>query len=243
MEMSWVFISLACLVTGFSKFSIGGLGLVILPLMMLAFPGPEALGVIVPLYLLTDLIAVMTYRTQANWTVLKRLLPFGALGVAVGTVVLGNIDPSTFITILGTLIFALLGLSLWLDYHPLPIFTNKYAAGIAGTLCGFVGVVANAAGPLMGLFLLEQKMEKSAYIATRVWAFLLLNVLKIIGLLSLGLVNWQTLEASAVGLPALFIGMFLGHKLFLRISPEQLKVIVRGAISLSAAHLLFFKSR
>ncbi|WP_281546183.1 sulfite exporter TauE/SafE family protein [Grimontia sp. SpTr1] len=242
MEWSWLFISLACLVTGFSKFSVGGLGLVILPLMMLAFPGPEALGVIVPLYLLTDFIAVLTYRKNINWSVLARLIPFGAVGVALGTVVLGNIDARTFMTVLGVLIFALLGLSIWLDYRPLPIFTNRYAASVAGMLCGFVGVLANAAGPLMGLFLLEQKMEKSAYVATRVWAFMTLNIMKLVGLVYLGLVNAETLQGSAVGLPALFIGMFFGYKFFARISPEQLKMIVRGAISLSAAHMLFFKS-
>ncbi|WP_163390718.1 sulfite exporter TauE/SafE family protein [Enterovibrio norvegicus] len=242
MELSWLFISLACLVTGFSKFSIGGLGLVILPLMMLAFPGPEALGVILPFYLLTDLIAVMTYRKNINWRVLAKLLPFGAIGIAAGTYVLGTVDPSTFMTFLGILIFALLGLSLWLDYHPLPIFTHPWAASFAGSLCGFVGVIANGAGPLMGLFLLEQKMEKSAYVATRVWAFLSLNLMKLAGLLSLGLINTETLKASAVGIPALFLGMWIGYKVFARISPEQLKVIVRSIISLSAAHLLFFKS-
>ncbi|MDD1781825.1 sulfite exporter TauE/SafE family protein [Enterovibrio sp. ZSDZ35] len=242
MEWSWLFISLACLVTGFSKFSVGGLGLVILPLMMVALPGPEALGVIVPLYLLTDFIAVMTYRKNINWSVLMRLIPFGAVGVALGTFVLGNIDARTFMTVLGLLIFTLLGLSIWLDYRPLPIFTNRYAASVAGMLCGFVGVLANAAGPLMGLFLLEQKMEKSAYVATRVWAFLMLNIMKVVGLVSLGLINTDTLQGSAVGLPALFLGMFFGYKFFARISPEQLKMIVRGAISLSAAHMLFFKS-
>ncbi len=242
MDGSWLFISLACLVTGFSKFSIGGLGLIILPLMMVAYPGPEALGVIVPLYLLTDLIAVMTYRDNINWKVLAKLLPFGALGVMLGTYVLGNIDPRTFTTVLGVVILTLLGLSVWLDYRPIPIFTNRYAAGIAGGLCGFVGVLANAAGPLMGLFLLEQKMEKSAYVATRVWAFMIMNILKIVGLVMLGLINTETLQASAVGLPALFIGMYIGYRVFARISAEQLKTIVRGAISLSAAHMLFFKS-
>ncbi|USH01457.1 sulfite exporter TauE/SafE family protein [Grimontia kaedaensis] len=242
MDMSLVFISLACLVTGFSKFSIGGMGLIILPLTMLAFPGPEALGVIIPLYLLTDFIAVLTYRKNVNWRVLAKLLPFGALGVIGGTYVLGNIDPHTFMTILGILIFTLLGMSIWLDYHPLPVFTNRYAASVAGALCGFVGVLANAAGPLMGLFLLEQKMDKSAYVATRVWAFLTLNIMKLVGLVSLGLINTETLQASASGLPALFIGMFIGYKVFARISAEQLKLIVRGAISLSAAHMLFFKS-
>lgn len=242
MDLSWLFISLACLVTGFSKFSIGGLGLIILPLMMLAFPGPEALGVIAPIYLLTDLMAVVTYRNNVNWRVLAKLIPFGAVGIFAGTLVLGSINPSTFVTVLGGLILALLALSLWLDYHPLPIFTNRYAAGIAGTMCGFTGILANAAGPLMGLFLIEQKMEKSAYIATRAWIFLTLNVMKLFGLISLGLLNMETLQGSAVGLPALFLGMFLGHKLFAVISVEQLKLIVRGAISLSAAHLLFFRS-
>ncbi|MGF1707497.1 sulfite exporter TauE/SafE family protein [Enterovibrio baiacu] len=242
MELSWLYISLACLVTGFSKFSVGGMGLIILPLTMLAFPGPEALGVIIPLYLLTDIIAVCTYRKDVNWRVLAKLLPFSALGVMLGTVILGNIDTQTFMTVLGVLIFSLLGLSIWLDYHPLPVFTNRYAAAIAGSFCGVVGVLANAAGPLMGLFLLEQKMDKSAYVATRVWTFFTLNLMKLAGLISLGLINTETMKASALGLPALFIGMFFGYKFFRYISTEQLKVIVRGAISLSAAHMLFFKS-
>lgn len=66
--------------------------------------------------------------------------------------------------------------------------------------------------------------------------------MKLAGLLSLGLINTETLKASAVGIPALFLGMWIGYKVFARISPEQLKVIVRSMISLSAAHLLFFKS-
>ena len=74
MEPSTIFILLACFITGISKFSVGGMGMVILPLMMLVFPGPEALAVIVPLYFLTDMVAITTYRKNINWVLLVQVL-------------------------------------------------------------------------------------------------------------------------------------------------------------------------
>ena len=54
----------AGIITGFSTFSVGGMALLILPVIMIAIPGPEALGVIAPLYVVTDLMAISTYRKQ-----------------------------------------------------------------------------------------------------------------------------------------------------------------------------------
>ncbi|MCW8886928.1 MAG: sulfite exporter TauE/SafE family protein, partial [Motiliproteus sp.] len=51
MESSFLILTLAGLITGVSKFSVGGMGMLVLPILMIAFPGPEVLGVLIPLYL------------------------------------------------------------------------------------------------------------------------------------------------------------------------------------------------
>ena len=75
MDLSFVVLFVAGLITGFSKFSVGGMGLLVLPIVMIAFPGPEALGILLPLYIITDVMAVASYRNKIAWSVLARFYP------------------------------------------------------------------------------------------------------------------------------------------------------------------------
>ena len=84
MDVTILSLLAAGLLTGFSKFSVGGMGLLILPVLMIGFPGPEALGVIVPMYVITDLMAISIYRKDIAWPVLARLLPLGFAGIVLG---------------------------------------------------------------------------------------------------------------------------------------------------------------
>ncbi|MFT6655857.1 MAG: putative membrane protein YfcA, partial [Marinomonas primoryensis] len=98
MDLSLAVLFLAGLITGFSKFSVGGMGLLVLPIVMIAFPGPEALGVLLPLYIITDLMAIASYRSKIDWSVLARFLPLAFLGVFVGSYFLANVDADQFLT-------------------------------------------------------------------------------------------------------------------------------------------------
>ena len=101
MDTAIVVLFLAGLITGFSKFSVGGMGLLVLPILLVAFPGPEALAVLLPLYIITDIMAVWSYRSKVNWSVLARFLPLAFLGVFVASHFLANIDGEDFINFLG----------------------------------------------------------------------------------------------------------------------------------------------
>ncbi|MGB0733569.1 MAG: sulfite exporter TauE/SafE family protein [Pontibacterium sp.] len=238
--MDWVLISLivAGLVTGFSKFSVGGMGILILPLVMLAVPGPEALGVVLPLYLLTDLIAIVTYRKQISWPVLFRILPLGFLGVAVAGWWLSAINPTHFAIILGVSIVLVLAMSVYLDIRESRFMQNPMVLHITGFATGFISMIANAAGPLMSLILIEQKLPKTAYISTRAWAFFLLNLAKLIPLLSLGLINQETLAVTLQTLPGLAVGMVIGFYFLRSVNVTQFKWMVRAMALISAVNLV-----
>lgn len=241
MDFQLLVLLLACLITGFSKFSIGGMGLIILPVLMLAYSGPEALGIIVPLYLITDVMAVVAYRGSINWQVITRLMPISALGVTAGAFLITSIPVELFTPLLGGLVLVLLALGIYTEHNPMPVFRHPVATQVTGMLVGFVSMTANAAGSLVSLYLLEQNMEKRAYVGTRAWVFFMLNIMKMVALLVLGLSTSASFEASLYGLPALFVGMWLGHTFLKKLNMQQFKNIVRGAISVSAANLLFFR--
>lgn len=235
----WV-LTFAGLVTGFSKFSVGGMGLLILPIIMMVVPGPEALALIVPMYIVTDIMAVLTYRQKIAWGVLARLLPLSLLGMLIGSWWLSGVDASAFSIMLGVLIIGVIVLGFWLDHRPASFMSHPVSAYITGFFAGFVSLIANAAGPLFSLFLVEQKLDKPAYVSTRAWLFLILNTCKVPAFIALGYFHQDTLRMSLYCLPGLAVGALIGYWLYNRLSLTQFKWLIRLMAALAAIKLILF---
>mgnify|MGYP005989590559 CR=1 FL=1 len=240
MDLTLVVLFLAGLITGFSKFSVGGMGLLVLPIVMIAFPGPEALGILLPLYIVTDLMAVASYRNKIAWGVLGRFLPLAFLGVFIGSQFLANIDADQFLTFLGITIVAMIALGLYLDFRPASFMRKPVTAYLMGFFGGVISVIANAAGPLFSLFLLEQKLDKGTYVSTRAWAFFIINLLKFPLYVGLGLLSVESAETSLYALPGLALGSFIGYHFLKKVNPIQFKWMIRIMSTLAAFKLFLF---
>lgn len=240
-ELSLLWITLAAVVTGFSKFSTGGMGLLILPLVMLAFPGPEALGVIIPLYVITDLMAITRYRKGLDLKVLFNLLPLAILGVVLGGWLLANTTASQFTGMLVMLIIGMLLLSIWLEYRPAKWMRYPLIGQVVGLMSGFISMIGNAAGPIFSLYLMEQKLDKAGWVATRAWVFTLINLAKVPVLIQVGLLNSETFQASLIGIPGLLVGAVIGGWVMQRMSLYQFRWLIRAMAMLAVLNLLAFK--
>ncbi len=240
MDISILVLFLAGLITGFSKFSVGGMGLLILPIVMIAFPGPEALGMILPLYIMTDIMAVYSYRSKIAWHVLARFLPLAFLGVLVASHFLANIAADQFVNFLGVTILLMIALGLYLDFRPASFMQKPWVAYSMGFFGGIVTMMANAAGPIFSLFLLEQKLDKETYVSTRAWAFFIINVVKLPFYISLGLLSLETTQASLYALPGLMVGSFIGYHFLKKVNPVQFKWMIRIMSIIAAVKLFVF---
>ena len=240
MDSVFVVLFLAGLITGFSKFSVGGMGLLVLPIVMIAFPGPEALGMILPLYIITDILAVWSYRSKIAWAVLARFLPLAFLGVFVASQFLANIDADQFVSFLGFMILFMIVLGLYLDFRPASFMQKPWAAYSMGFFGGIVTMMANAAGPIFSLFLLEQKLDKETYVSTRAWAFFIINVVKLPFYISLGLLSLETTQASLYAVPGLMVGSFVGYHFLKKVNPVQFKWMIRIMSMIAAVKLFLF---
>ena len=81
-------------------------------------------------------------------------------------------------------------------------------------------MMANAAGPIFGLYTVSLALPKMEIVGTGAWFFLLLNAFKVPFSFWLGLIGSQTLALNVVLLPAIFVGVFTGRQI-LRLLPQR----------------------
>ncbi|MCD6288714.1 MAG: sulfite exporter TauE/SafE family protein, partial [Candidatus Hydrogenedentes bacterium] len=147
--------SAAALFVGLTKTGVPGLGILIAPLMVMAFPARQSVGAVLLMLLVGDLFAVGYYRRYTQWNKLWGLFPAVAVGLAAGAAVLSRVDDSALKPMLGWLVLGMLGVELarkrfgWTD-----VPHKWWFVLIVGFLAGFTTTVGNLAGPVMSIYLI-----------------------------------------------------------------------------------------
>lgn len=90
---------------------------------------------------------------------------------------------------------------------------RRAAAVGAGVAAGFTTMVANAAGPVMALYLLTTRVDKMRFVGTNAWFFLLVNLSKVPFSAGLGLFPTSTLVLTVVLAPVVLVGTVIGRRL------------------------------
>src|SRR5258707_5087009 len=87
----WVFAALGAFMVGVSKAGITGLSILSVALFTHVFPSSkQASGLVLPLLIFGDCVAVLSYRTHTQLRFLWRLMPWTAAGVVLGYFTLGH---------------------------------------------------------------------------------------------------------------------------------------------------------
>jgi uncharacterized membrane protein YfcA len=234
----------AVIFVGISKAGFGGgAGLLATPLIALVVPTKEAVGMLLPLLMVSDLWSMWHYRR--DWEPKKlRFLLWGLLaGIAVGTLLLGRVDDRLLKRILGglCLVFCAVqwGRTYWLKWE------DNYEPGwISGTLFGFgvgsTSALAHAAGPVMAMYLLPQQLAPQVFMATTVVAFGLINFLKLPGYVAADLINPHTLQFTLALTPFVLLGTGIGLWCNRHVSKVGFTRIVYGVLFVTGIYLLSF---
>lgn len=230
----WILAALAALGIGISKGGLPGLSLLHVVLFALLFPGLASTGVVLPMLIAGDLGAVALFRRHADWKSIARTLPPALVGVIAGWLMMRwaqdrGIPGARFNPVIGTIVLALAVLQLARLWKPdlLSEVPRRPAfAGAMGFAAGFTTMVANAAGPIMALYLLAVALPKQIFVGTAAWFFLLINLIKVPFSVHLGLITGPTLAFNAVMLPAIAIGLLLGRSIVLRLPQRAFDTLI-----------------
>jgi uncharacterized membrane protein YfcA len=239
--------ALAGLLTGVAKTGLPGFGILAVPLMVLAVgDARHSAGWLLPLLCLADLFAIATYRRHAQARRLFGLLPWVLAGIAGGALALAAPERQLRSLVAGIVIF-MIGLR-WLRGRrvataggdaaaPAPPDRWWQAAGY-GAAAGFATTVANAAGPVMNLYLLARRLPKDEFVATGAWFFFVVNLVKLPIYVGHGLIDRRSLLFDFALAPSVVTGALLGRALLRRLPQAAFDRLVMALTVCAAALLL-----
>ncbi|MEU8675270.1 sulfite exporter TauE/SafE family protein [Streptomyces sp. NPDC048560] len=249
----WQLAALAAASTlvGFSKTAVSGANTISLAVFAAVLPARESTGVLLPILIAGDLLAVAVYRRHAHWPTLLRLFPAVAVGVVAGTLFMMWAGDGVVRTSIGAILLFMSGVTVWrrrtaAGGAPAPgdepggnlSRAARFKARSYGALGGFTTMVANAGGPVMSLYLLSAGFRKLGFLGTSAWFFLIVNVTKVPFSVGLGLIDAQSLLLDACLVLFVVPGAYIGRRCVDRINQTLFERLVIGATVLGGLHLL-----
>jgi uncharacterized protein len=226
-----------------SKTGFSGISLISVFLMADLYGAKASVGIVLPLLIVADLTAYPAFIKYGSWKPVWKLLPATVVGIGMGWWLLDVISDVMARQMIGLCMIAMIGLQALRAWKPAAMdrLAHSHAFGTtAGIAGGLTTMLANAAGPVIQLYLLSRRLPKMELIGIGARFFLLVNVLKIPLTHQLRLITTDSLWENAKCLPAVFMGVFAGKWLIQRVSQRAFEWMIVVFSLIAAGRLLFF---
>lgn len=246
MEFDWVFFAVAIPAVIFAGISKGGFAsgaaFAATPILALILTPGQALGLMLPLLMFMDVATLRPYWGQWHEPS-ARLLIIGALpGILLGTLIYKATDPDHFrlligLVAVGFVVWQVARARGWIVITPRPV-----SAGMglfAGAAAGFTSFVSHAGGPPAAIYLLAQGMGKTTFQATTVVVFWIINLVKFIPFLFLGIFDGDTALGVLMLAPFAVLGAWLGVRAHHMVPERAFFALTYILLSLTGAKLIW----
>ncbi len=251
----WYFLALgvAMLITGIAKSGFGGgVGILAVPLTAAVLPPAEALGTLLPLLIIADIFANLHHLKNRSSYHLRWLLTGGAGGIVAGTAlflairVLSPENGSRTINnvlyvVVGGVCLVLVSIQVYrLFGGKVPHISPKPGPTMAvGATAGFVSTLAHSAGPVVNIYLLEQRLDKRLLVGTAAAFFFCINIAKLPTFLALGFTTPGTFWRSLWVVPVIPLGSVVGYWMHKRIPEKPFVVVMYLGAAAAAGHMIY----
>ena len=248
----WSIVILAVVFIGITKSGFGsGVGLMIVPMTAIAMGhipawGSEAaLGLLLPLLVAGDLIAVWQYfhlffgksegqREVHARAVIGKLLPGTFVGVILGGTLLwaihsrGELVGALIRIEIGCESILLVGIHWWRIFRGMQqkLMREPLRSHLTGGFSAVSSTLAHAAGPIIAMYLLPLQLDRQLYVGTCAVYFFILNTCKLPAYYASGQFAHARISFTMRFLPLVIAGAIFGRWLNKRISDKLFTKIV-----------------
>ncbi len=210
----WVAAVIAAVLVGMGKGGMPVVGMLSVPVLSLVISPVAAAGLMLPVYVVSDMFGLFAYRAAFDRRVLAIMLPAMTLGVGLGWAT-ASVVPEAMVTVLVGVIGLVFALNLILRRGNA---SEPMAAAVApgvfwGALTGFTSFVSHAGGPPYQVYVLPLRLSKTVFAGTSTIAFAYVNAIKLIPYYSLGQLSIANLTVAVLLMPAAAIAVFVGVRL------------------------------
>jgi len=236
-----LFISLlAAFILGAAKSGLKGMGIVVVTLMALAFDAKASTGILMPLLIFADILAVSYYNRHAEWKYLRRFLPWMLGGVIVGAYVGKDLPEEIFKNGMAIIILiSVIIMFAWERYDKSNIPDKIWFAGSMGFTAGFTTMIGNLAGAFSNIFFLALRIPKNEFIGTAAWLYFIINIFKLpFHIFSWETVNLESLKIDMYLFPAIILGFVVGLRIVKHFKEKQYRTFILVMTGMGALIML-----
>lgn len=204
-----------------------GLPLLMVPMLSLLVPAPQAMGLLVMPVLLSNF-----WQARAGGRVIYTLRRFSPLLVAqFGATVLAihltrDFSPKAFNAFLALAVLVGVASMVLRPQAELTPRQQLWAAPAVGIVAGFMGGVSSLTGPVIITYLMALRLKREEFIGS-ISTIYLVSAVPTYGLmLAYGRFSWVEVGWSCAGLLPMFVGLRIGQAIRHRLSEEVFRRII-----------------
>lgn len=233
--------ALAVFLVGLSKSGlVASLGVMGVPLLTLVMPARDAAGMMLPLLITMDIIALIAYRREVDMKILWILLPGAIVGSAIAFSLSAVVSEAMVRLAIG-IIALMFVLDAWLPLRkkleglpPSPGWGRFW-----GSVAGFTSFISHTGGPPIQIYMLPLRLKPALFAGTNAVFFAVVNAIKIPPYFVLGQLSWPNMQAALYLVPVAIGGMIFGVFMVRRIDPTIFYRIAYVLIFLLSLKLIY----
>jgi uncharacterized protein len=234
----------AVILTGLSKGGFGGaFGFAAVPIIALVISPVQAAGLMLPILLVMDVVAVWSFCQDFDRGLVAKLMPSALFGTALGWATAHYVSDDMVRLVVGILALAFLARVWWLGHrNASDCETGPYAttgAAFWGTLTGYASFIAHSGGPPFQAYVVPLRLSPVVYAATSAVFFGILNAVKVIPYAALGQFDAENLTAAAAVAPIAIVSTWYGVKLVRKLDERLFYRILMVSILIVAVKLIY----
>ena len=231
----------AALLLGIAKSGIKGLAILIVTGLALVYGAKESTGILMPLLICGDILAVIYYKRHVKWIYLIKLLPWMVAGVLVGVVFGKDLPEDLFKS--GMAVIILISVAMmyyWERKKDRKVPNHLSFAALMGMMAGFTTMVGNLAGVFSNIYFLAIKLPKNEFIGTAAWLFFIINLFKVpFHIWSWGTINLASFQISLSLIPAVILGFMFGVSIVKKIKNDRYRQLILLLTGLGGLTIFF----
>ena len=240
----WVAAVAASALVGMSKGGVPVVGMLGVPVLALVINPVVAAGLLLPVYVVSDVFGLYAYRHAFDRRVLAIVVPGAVVGIGIGWATASMVSEAAV-----TLLVGLIGLAFALNILlRKPVVAEPKRAEVApglfwGGLAGFTSFVSHAGAPPYQVYTLPLGMTKAVFAGTTTIAFAIINAVKLVPYYALGQLNVENLQTAAVLAVPAVVAVFAGVGLVKRMPEKLFFQAVTWALLLISTKLIWDGAR
>lgn len=231
----WLLAILASMAIGLAKGGLAMVAILAVPILSLVMSPVQAAGLMLPVYIVSDIGGLLAFRRDFDRRVLLTSLPGAVVGIGFGWAT-AHVVPDRGVT----LIVGLIGLSFALNALVRPNLSSeprqpsRGRGSVWGALAGYTSFVSHSGGPPYQVYVQPLRLPSVIFAGTTTWFFAVVNWVKLIPYAALGQLSFASLKVAAILMPVALVSVWIGLRL-VRIIPQALfyKLITWGLFVVS----------